>query len=276
MSLNLEEATNLIVTRARQLTNQLFKERGNDNPPFLPEQFAQLLGIKEIVKAELGHAGAVLLRYHYGDIIKVNKSHHPLRQNFSFAHEIGHVLFNELKLETYIRNIEYRTFNPRTHVRARTVARERLCDAAAAELLMPWLIFRKYLSDFGLSIHSVERLSYTFGVSAQAAAIRIAEVSEEPCIALLWQPWLRAKSRVLRLAWCVGPGTKRRGKANYAPVNKIVRHTEKLYKAYKDNITIRSSKLFKLDTVIKRCPLESKGFGDKEIRRVISLALLNS
>jgi len=271
VSLNLEQATSLILERARQLVNQLVEQRGHDKPPFLPEEFARLLGFK-IVKTDLGETSAVLLRFHDGYIIKLNQNHNPARQNFSCAHELGHNLLRELKIELDTENIEYRTFNPQAHAIARAKARERLCDVAATEILMPELVFRKYLSGFGVSVHSIERLANTFRVSIRAAAIRTAEVSPEPCIALLWQPWLRTKSKGLRLAWSVGPGIKRADKGYYMPVHKRVAYPSTLHKAYESDRPVKSFKLFKVDTATKRCPMESKGFGRDETRYVISLA----
>ena len=271
VSLDSEQATDLIIERARQLVNQLVEDRGHDRPPFLPQEFARLLGIR-IMKMDLGEDEcAVLLRFHDGYVIKVNQNHHPVRQNFSCAHEIGHNLLRELKIELNTENIEYRTFDPQAPGRIVAKARERLCDIAATELLMPELVFKKYLSGFGVSVHSIERLANIFRVSIRTTAIRIAEVSAEPCIALLWQPWPRNKPKGLRLV----PGRKPRGKANYMPVHTVVRHTSTLYKAYQDDSPVKSFKLFKLDTVMKRCPMESKGFGHGENRRVISLAFLN-
>jgi len=118
-----EQATSLIVERARHLVNKLIEKRGHDKPPFLPEEFASLLGIKKIVRTDLGQTSAVLLRVHDGYVIKVNQNQHPVRQNFSCAHEIGHILFSELKLEPYIQSIEYRTFNPQGEQGARAAAR---------------------------------------------------------------------------------------------------------------------------------------------------------
>jgi len=272
LSLNLEQATNLIVERARQLVNQLVEQRGHDKPPFLPGEFARLQGIKRIEKADLGETSAVLLRFHDGYVIKVNQNHHPFRQNFSCAHEIGHTLFSEPKLERYIQNIEYRTFNPQGEKEARATARERLCDAAAAELLMPESVFRKHSSALGASVHSVERLANIFRVSVQPAAIRIAEVSVEPCLALLWQPWPRNKPKGLRLAWCIGPGRHSRGKGCYIPLHTYVRPPSTLHKAYQDDRSVKSFKLFKVDNAVKRLPMESKGFGRDKTRYVISLA----
>ncbi|MBA7489738.1 hypothetical protein ES702_00272 [subsurface metagenome] len=272
VSLNSEQATTLIVERAKQLVNQLVEDRGHDKPPFLPEEFARLQGIKKIVKENLGETGAVLLRFQDGYVIKVNQNHHPVRRNFSCAHEIGHILVSELKLEHYIQSIEYRTFNPQGEQEARAAARERLCDAAATELLMPESVFRKYLSGFGVSVHSIEQLANIFRASVPTTTIRIAEVSTEPCLALLWQPWLRNKPKGLRLAWCIGPGRKRRGKANYMPVRTLAKSDSTLYKAYQHDSPIKSWKKFKVDNTAKRLTIESKGFGWGERRYVISLA----
>jgi len=265
--LNFEQATNLIVERAKQLVNRLVEQRGHEKPPFLPKEFAPLQGIKEIVKTDLGEVSAVLLRFSDGYVIKVNENHNLARQNFSCAHEIGHTLLRGLKLEPYIENIEYRTGE-----QARAKAKERLYDVAATELLMPEPVFRKYLSGLGVSVHSIERLANIFRVSIRAAAIRIAEVSTEPCIALLWRLHQRTKSKTLRLAWHVGPGRESRGKNNYMPVHTLVKHNSTLYKAYQDDSPVKGHKLFKLDTTVKRLPMESKGFGRKETRYVISLA----
>lgn len=273
LPLNSEQATSLIVERARQLVNRLVEHRGHKKPPFLPEEFARLQGIK-ITKANLGKTSAILLRFHDGYVIKVNQNHHLVRRNFSCAHEIGHTLFSELKLGRYIQNIEYRTFNPQGGKKARAVAKERLCDAAATELLMPELVFRKYLSGFGVSVHSIELLANIFRVSIRAVAWRIAEVNVEPCIALLWQLWGRSKPKGLRFMWRVGPGGEPRGKVNYMPVHTLIRYPSTLHRAYEHDSPVKSFKLFKVDSIIKRLPMESKGFGRGDTRRVISLAFL--
>jgi hypothetical protein len=267
VSLDLEQATSLIVEGARQLVNELVEERGHDRPPFLSEEYARLQGIKRIEKADLGEVSAVLLKLHDGDVIRMNQNHNSARQNFSCAHEIGHALLSELKLEPCIKDVKFRTFNPQAHAIARAKARERLCDAVAAELLMPETIFKKYLSGFPLSISSVEWLANIFRVSIRTTAIRIAEVSVEPCIALLWRSRPGTRSKVLRFVWRVGPGKKSKGKTNYMPVHTLARHTSTLYKAYQYDRPVKCHKLFQLDAGV-----ESKGFGSGEMRHVISLA----
>ena len=274
-SLNQEEAVSLIIDRARELVKRLVEERGHEQPPFLAEEFARLQGIKRIAKANLGETSATLLRSRDGYVIQVNGSHNLARQNFSCAHEIGHILFNELKLEQYLKNIEYRTFNPQACAGVRAAARERLCDAAAKELLMPDFIFGKYLSGYGLSVHSIELLANIFKVSIQAVAIRIAEVSVGPCLALVWRPSLKTGSNGFRLAWCVGPGEKSLAKGYYVPLQTNVRPPSALHKAYNGNGIIKSFKDFKIGDNRTRLPMESKGFGRNEKRYVISLAFLN-
>ncbi|MFC1977821.1 ImmA/IrrE family metallo-endopeptidase [Chloroflexota bacterium] len=271
-STSTEQATSLIIERAKQLVDQLVKERGHDKPPFLPEEFIRFQGIERIEKADLGNTSAVLLRFQDGYVIKVNQKHTLARQNFSCAHEIGHILFSELKLEPYVQSIEYRTFNPQGEREARAVVRERLCDAAATELLMPESVFRKYLSGFGISVNSIERLANIFGASRLTSAIRIAEVSREPCIALLWQPWPRSKPKGLRLVWSIGPGSSSRSKAGYMPVHTFVRHPSTLHKAYQYDSDVKSSRHFKHSNDVKRLRMESKGFGRGETRYVLSLA----
>lgn len=272
VSLDLEQATSLIVERARQLVNQLIEQRGHGRPPFLSEEYAPLLGIKRIEKADLREASAILIKLHDGDIIRVNQNHNSARQNFSCAHEIGHALLSELKIEPCIEEVEFRTFNPQAPAIARAKARERLCDAAATELLMPETVFKKYLLGFGISIRSLEWLANIFRVSIISTAIRIAEVSTEPCIALLWRPRPGTKSKALRLAWHVGPGNRTQGKGNYMPTHTLARHTSTLYKAYQYDSPVNCRKDFRLDAGIKRIPIESKGFGGGEMRYVISLA----
>jgi Zn-dependent peptidase ImmA (M78 family) len=273
MASNLEQSTSLIVERARQLVSQLVEHRGHERPPFLSEEYAALLGIKRIEKADLGEVSAILIKLHDGDVIRVNKNHNLARQNFSCAHEIGHALLSELNLELCVEEAEFRTFNPQAQAMAGERTRERLCDVAATELLMPEAIFKKYLSNFGISINSLEWLANIFRVSITSTAIRIAEVSTEPCIALLWRPRKGTKSKALQLAWHVGPGNRWQGKGNYVPKDTLARHTSTLYKAYQSDSPVKSRKLFRLDADIEQhIPIESKGFGYDEARYVVSLA----
>jgi Zn-dependent peptidase ImmA (M78 family) len=270
--LSSKEATSLMIEKAKQLVNQLVDYRGHDKPPFLPEEYSRLVNIRKIQETNLGATSALLLKFHDGYVIKVNQDHSQVRQNFSCAHEIGHILFSDLKLEKYLHSIEYRTFNPRKTTDLRARGRETLCDAAAAELLMPELVFRKYLSTFGISIGSIELLANAFKVSLQSATRRMAEVSIKPCVAILWYPWPKSKPKGLR------PALRRqsREKANWMPVHNNVGLSSTLYKAYQNDTIIKTWKLFKDGNTVKRLPVEAKGFGHGEKRFVISLSFSDS
>lgn len=271
MPLDLKEATSLIIEKARQLVNQLIDYRGHSRPPFLPREYSRFVNIKEIQKANLGDTSGLLLKFQDGYVIKVNQGHYQVRQNFSCAHEIGHILYNDLKLEDYITTIQYRTFNTQKTKGIRARARETLCDAAAAELLMPESVVRKSLSTFGLSITSIEYVAQAFQVSIQAASRRISEVSIEPCIAILWHPWPKSKPKGLRPVI----GKPSSGKASYLQLYKPVYESSALYKAYQIDTVIKTWKLFRDGNTVKRIPVEAKGFGRGETRFVISFAFPN-
>lgn len=260
-------ASDLIVKRAKDLVKRLIEQRGREEPPFFAEEFARLQGIKRIEKTDLGQLDALLLRLHDGYIIKINQNHPPVRQNFSCAHEISHILLDELAQHPPMGNAEFRTLTPNIGEKDK----ERLCHAAAAELLMPESIFSKYLSRFGASVSSIEWLAHTFKVSIPAAAIRIAEVSEKPCIAIRWKRWQRARSKGFWLDWCVGPGRKPGDRGYYILENRYVRDPSSLLTAYESNSPVRSFKSFQLGNFKKRCYVESKGFGYDNTRHVISL-----
>lgn len=253
--MTVENATALIIERARELVNELMKERGHEEPPFLAEELAPLQGIKEIVKTDLGELSALLLRTGDGYIIKLNADHPPVRQNFSCAHEIGHTFLHELALRLSLDNDEFRGANSNTVGKAK----ERLCYAAAAELLMPESVFKKYLAGFGVSVNSIERLAYTFRVSIPAAAIRIAEVSTEPCITIIWKRVQKTNSKGFM------------GKLNGRAIYIRYRDQSAVLKAYEGDGSVRSFRSFEIGGIKKRCLMESTGFGRDKWRYVISL-----
>ena len=267
MELTSKEATSIIIGRAKKLVNKLLEDRRDDKPPFLPIEYARLKGIKKIDVTDLGDTSGILIRLNDGYVIKVNRNHSIKRQHFSCAHEIGHMLFDELGLIEYVRKIEYRTFNPINLVKIRGLARERLCDIAATELLMPEAIFKKHLLGFGLSISSIPLLSNVFKASIHAVALRIAEVCPESCVILQWQLWQRRGTKTLRLS-----NTKR--KTYCTPVNSKVEPNSSVYKAFKTDDIVKSRQKFMIGNEKKYLSLESKGFGYGENRKVYSLVFL--
>jgi hypothetical protein len=266
---NIEQAADLIVGRAKQLVDELVEYRGHSIPPFLPQEYAHLLNISRIEKKDLGKTSALLLRFNGRYEIRVNQRDSEARQNFSCAHEIGHILFSDLGLGEYVNGIEYRrSYNPQAESRKRVKVMERLCDAAATELIMPHVVFKKYVSSFGVTVHAIERLAHIFKVSAQAAVIRMVELADKNCVALLWEPWPKTKPNGFRLAWV--RGNSERG--TYRPVHAYIRSPSSFDKVCRDGAYVKSSRLFMFGNTILRMPVESRGFGHKDYRYVLSLA----
>ncbi len=261
-----------VIDYARSLVNKYINLRGHDNPPFLSKEFLALLGVKEIVKQNLGGIGAVLLGFPDGYIIKVNSNHHPYRQNFSCAHEIGHIVLDKLGVERYTNQVQYRTFNPRKSHNLREKIKERLCDVIATELIMPSDIFEKHLLNIGISVNAIKRLSGQFMASSPAVAIRIAEVSPKPCIVLNWAPRRNSKSQSLKLVWQKDSDSLQKDNNNYIPMHTSVSYPSTLHMAYHTENITKSRKLFKNGNLKKSLLLESKGFGSGESRYVISIA----
>jgi Zn-dependent peptidase ImmA (M78 family) len=259
LSPSFREASEFVIKRARELVNQLVVDRGQENPPFLAKDIASCMGIKDVISANLGELDGTLLRHIDGYMIKVNVNHNEVRQNFSCAHEIGHILLDELDKKFDASIVELRG--------GITISRnekERLCNIAAAELLMPVPVFSKYLSDLGLSVNSIENLAHIFKVSIQAAAIKVQEISPKSCRIIFWKRCHRNRSHGF-----IQTHSKRPAGETY------VRDPSSLLKAYESNNTVKSSKDFKFDNSSKRCLMESKGFGRDNMRYVLSLVFLD-
>lgn len=118
--------------------------------------------------------------------VMVNKSHHPNRQRFSIAHELGHLLLHDtqgdrLFIDTHIR-VYQRVGASTAKVysesgSATTPEEEREANQFAAALLMPKpLLIEAALSRDLWDEFDVSSLAATFAVSEQAMAIRLQQL----------------------------------------------------------------------------------------------------
>ena len=106
--------------------------------------------------------------YREGDkwIITVNSSHHPRRQRFTLAHELGHFVYhkdedNQFDDTTFFRGVSNDNI-------------ESKANEFASELLMPEDVVRN-LIDIE-NIRNIENLSKHFDVSAAAMLYRVKEL----------------------------------------------------------------------------------------------------
>ncbi len=110
-------------------------------------------------------------------IIGVNESHHPNRQRFTLAHELGHFLLHGNSSSIFI-DASPVFFRDETSSQGSKL-REIEANAFAAELLMPEPMLRKVTKNQTLDAFdegAVRRLAAQFGVSTQAITIRLTKL----------------------------------------------------------------------------------------------------
>lgn len=123
------------------------------------ESIASRLGVTDIVEEKLPFEGGIF--EDQGHVrIKINSLSPRVRQRFTLAHEIGHLLLAEmLKGKTGC---------------SRDKQLEQACDAIAAELLMPADQSVSFTRQLGPpSPQALRELSRKFGVSLYTAALRV-------------------------------------------------------------------------------------------------------
>ncbi len=152
---------------------QLLVDVGLNTAPVPMAQVAAHLGIK-IKLADLGEdCSGVLVRNGDRAVIGVNREHHPNRQRFSIAHEIGHFVLH--KGDTYI-DKGYRVHFRDLESGSGTKREEMAANAFAAALLMPdaWVREAFYQQPFDLTEDDVlEMLAEQFKVSTLAMTYRL-------------------------------------------------------------------------------------------------------
>jgi Zn-dependent peptidase ImmA (M78 family) len=149
------------------------------------------LGVKNVLTrpmtgAQEQHPGidAMLVPLPEGYSVVINERAPETRRAYSLAHELAHIMLLELKssAEGVPKAKRYRSANEKWK------AEERLCDAIAAELLMPEDKFSEVVARYGQSVEHLPRLANMFGTSLTSTAIRYWELLPEPCHLISWKP----------------------------------------------------------------------------------------
>jgi hypothetical protein len=168
-----------VVARSRML----LAEYGHFAAPFEPAQMAGVQKIVRIDRTDLTF-DASLLPTAEGFRVEVCKYHSRGRQNFSIAHEIGHTFLIELEPTL---GAARRELNLSASSSANGDLVERLCDAAATELIWPTHIFQRDAWDTGPSLQAVVNLANQYKASITASARRFAEIGPWRCGFILWE-----------------------------------------------------------------------------------------
>lgn len=172
--------TGSAVRRAREIVTEF----GFDDPPIPVEEVAGRLGLVVLRQDLPPDTSAVIIRTADGrKVIGLNSAHHPLRQRFSIAHEIGHALLH--LPPTPPRSGDAVVDKPleilfRDNVASMGVdQREIEANRFAAELLMPEAAVRQQFRDLLLSPPYrdvdglADELANKFVVSSQAMRFRL-------------------------------------------------------------------------------------------------------
>lgn len=156
-------------------TNELYeklKEQGGMSFPIDLEKVIKLSGLKVSVLYEpmsAQHSG--YLKNVDGDwVIGINSLHHPNRQRFTLAHELGHYILHRKSMfgkDGFEDDILFRADG------YGSPGVERQANEFAADLLMPEDEFKKKAKDFS---GSVSKLAEYFAVSALAVKVRASEL----------------------------------------------------------------------------------------------------
>ncbi len=147
-------------------------------PPFGPETFAAALGIPVIQSNRPVPWDAALVPFADGPRIICNGLvRSAARRRFSVAHEIAHCFFADADERARMRTANRDAYDESPESRRL----ERMCDLGAAELLMPQPWFGEAVSEAGFTAESVTALAGRFGVSLEAAGLRMMEHSPRPC-----------------------------------------------------------------------------------------------
>lgn len=163
---------------ARRRARQLLEEGGVGSPPVPLERLAELCrAVIRYDRFEGGLSGMVHRRPDGSGVIGVNSYHSPMRQRFTIAHEIGHLLLHG---DEEVHIDEKLPLGRRDELSSQAKdPREIEANQFAAELLMPESLVRDVVGqivedDPKISVdEAIEKLGRTFRVSQLAMTHRL-------------------------------------------------------------------------------------------------------
>ena len=122
-----------------------------------------------IDEMEDDHSGFLLVENGRATIA-INESHHPNRQRFTAAHELGHLTLHAKDEDRFFVD---KAFNRGPSASQGTHREEIEANRFAAALLMPEKLVRKDVGDNEITDLDIYKLSLRYGVSEQAMTLRL-------------------------------------------------------------------------------------------------------
>lgn len=165
--------------KIRLQAEQILREQGIDSPPVPVDDVAEALGANVRHSPFEGELAGMLVRGEGQIVIGVNSLHHPNRQRFTIAHEIGHLKLH--KGDAFIDRSFH--INRRDAVSSQASDREEIeANRFAAELLMPYEMIKADLFEYEIDIENeedIQELARRYKVSVQAMTHRITNILED-------------------------------------------------------------------------------------------------
>ena len=245
--------TTLIEAKAKVVTE--FRLHGMANPVPL-DDLAKRWGVVSIIEDDISSDG-LLLSGRRGFTIVLNQSKSKARRRFSVAHELGHLLSYKCGVSASSNSLDP---DPKE---------ERLCDAIAAEILMPRLSFEEDAWMEGWSLRSLRTLSREYETSVPATARRMIELMPEPSFLSVWKPPY-SPGGVPRLQWT----DTHRSSYSVRNASLLPRHSLELIAEALDSSKIESGFIPVVDTKYKGArltdfPAEALAWGRGDYRQAI-------
>jgi Zn-dependent peptidase ImmA (M78 family) len=167
----------------RALVEALLDKNDVEPGPVPVEKIAKSFGISVNLDQVDDDLSGFLYRHHKSKnvIIGANKSHHPNRQRFTIAHELGHYLLHEGELVHLDSERGAFMLNLRDSLSSRGKDNdEREANLFAAELLMPAKFLKQELEGKDLDILEgndfLHKLAKKYKVSTEALTFRLANL----------------------------------------------------------------------------------------------------
>ncbi len=161
--------------RIETIAQMLLNESNVTEAPVPVSQIARAKGARIYLNSLDGDLSGFLYRDTSQAVIGVNTSHSPTRQNFTLAHELGHLLFHDQE-QLHVDH-EFRV-RLRNDVSSQGIDEaEQEANFFAASLLMPREFIERDLASTEyvdlLDDDFLHGLARKYGVSSQALAIRL-------------------------------------------------------------------------------------------------------
>lgn len=162
--------------KIQAMTTALLEENNITDGPVPVAQIAKTRGARIFVSPLEGGLSGFLYRDSNEAVIGVNTSHPPARQNFTIAHELGHLMLHDIEEQLHVDH-EFRV-RLRSDVSSQGIDEaEQEANFFAASLLMPKEFLERDLKDADyvdvFDDDFLKELSRKYGVSTQALAIRL-------------------------------------------------------------------------------------------------------